>query len=433
MFVVKKYAKLFFAFILICILSTIIISSAENTSVSLASPYLRVNASNLKQMTEEIVNYGPRITYSKSVSATKIDKKRVLATDQSVEYIKSMMETYGLNTSLEEIRDEPVITNNVVGIKQGNDLEKQLIIVCSHYDTATTSPGADDTALGVAATLEIARILQDYELDRTVYFIAFPEHSWPMGSERWIEMHPELKNNVTAVIGIDQIGYGNKSQVTYIQQTSWLADFVQKSAFDTNNTIGGHLGMIGVSDHIPFIQNNIPAVEIIESEITPFHHKPGDTVETLNFSLAEKTTEIVVEAVYQLATPEDIDPPMVEITSPRDQVIYGDNIIPLVYNVSDNGSHIQVLLEGQNIGEIVSGTTLIFEGGKHDVEVRATDGYGNKGIAITSVKVEKYPEVVYSRSGKNNSDMDTYLIYGGVLSLLIIVACLWAYNKKLKK
>ncbi|WP_407283110.1 M28 family peptidase [Methanolobus sp. WCC1] len=429
---VKKYVSLFFVFILICILS-IGITSAENTFVSLASPDLRVNASNLKQMTEEIVNYGPRITYSESAQGTKIDEKRVQATDQSVEYIKGMMETYDLNTSLEEIRDEPVVTNNVVGIKKGNDLEKQIIIVCSHYDTATTSPGADDTALGVAATLEIARILQDYELDRTVYFIAFPEHSWPMGSERWIEMHPELKNNVTAVIGIDQIGYGNKSQVAYVQQTSWLADFVQKSAFDTNKTIGEHLGMIGVSDHIPFIQNNIPAVEIIESQITPYHHEPEDTVETLNFSLAEKTTEIVAEAVYQLAIPEDIDPPVVEITSPSDNVIFGDNIIPLTYNVSDNDSHIQVLLDGQNIGEIVSGTTLIFEGGEHDVEVRATDGYGNKGVAISSIKVEKYPEVVYSRSGKNNSNIDTYLLYGGVVSLLIIVACVWAYNKKLKK
>ncbi|MDI3485253.1 MAG: hypothetical protein PWQ51_2442 [Methanolobus sp.] len=428
-----KYAELFLSVFLICVLTTISLTAGVAYSENTLSPDLRVNASNLKQMTEEIVSNGPRITTYSELSSKEENEKGRLATEQSIEYIKNSMEMYGLETSLEEIRDEPFSINNIIGIKRGTNLENQIIIVCSHYDTARTSPGADDTALGVAATLEIARTLQNYELNRTVYFIAFPEHSQPIGSERWIEMHPELKNNITAVIGIDQIGYGNKSQVTYVQQTSWLAEFVQRSAFDTNNTIEGHLGIVGFSDYVPFIQSNIPGIEVIESEPTPFHHEPEDTVETLNFSLAKRTTEIVVEAVYQLATPEDRDPPLVEITSPNDQAISRDNIIPLTYKVSDNTSHIQVLLDGQNIGEITSGTTLIFSGGEHEIEVRATDRYGNRGIAVSSVKVDKYPEIMYSYSGKSNSNIDTHLLYGGVLSLLIIVACVWAYNKKLKK
>lgn len=386
-FNIKKYSRLFLTAFLMCILTTTSLTVGEAFSENTSSPIFTVNTSNLKQITQEIVDYGPRITVYSEISSDEENEKGRQATEQSVEYIKNKMEMYGLETILEEIRDEPFSINNIIGVKRGTDLEDQIIIICSHYDTARTSPGADDTALGVAATLEIARLLQDYELNRTLYFIAFPEHSQPIGADMWIEMHPDLKSNITGVIGLDQIGYGNSLQIVYIPQTSWLADFVQLSANESNICVDKHMGPIAVSDYTPFMENNIPAVELIESEFTPFHHKPGDTVETINFALAENATEIAVRSIYHLATPKDIEPPLVDLSSPKNRIVYGTNIIPLMYNTSGNDTHVQVLLDGQNLGMISSGEWLIFNPGQHDIKVLATDEYGNRGEVTTSFEV----------------------------------------------
>ncbi|ABE52638.1 M28 family metallopeptidase [Methanococcoides burtonii] len=426
-FNIKKYSELFLTAFLICILTTTSLTVGEAYSEDTSSPDFTVNTSNLEQITQKIVSHGPRITVYSSLSSEMEHEEGKLATEQSVEYIKNTMEMYGLETSLEEIRDEPFSINNIIGVKRGTNLENQIIIVCSHYDTARTSPGADDAALGVAATLEIARLLQDYELNRTVYFMVFPEHSQPIGADMWIEMHPDLKNNITGLICLDQIGYGNNLQISYIPQTSWLADIVQLSANESNISVSKHMGLIAFSDHTPFIQNNIPAVELIESEFTPFHHKPGDTIETINFSLAENATEIAVESVYHLATPEDIEPPLVDISSPNNLAVHGNNIIPLMYNISENDTHVQVLLDGQNLGEISSGEWLIFSLAQHDIKVWAIDEYGNRGEATASFEVIDYPEIL---KGGSDTGSKTYGLGFFAILLIILVVVLRSKRNK---
>jgi hypothetical protein len=328
---------------------------------------------------------------------------------------------------LEEIREEPFSINNIIGVKRGTNLDDQIIIVCSHYDTARTSPGADDAALGVAATLETARLLQDYELNRTVYFMAFPEHSQPLGADRWIEMHPDLKKNVTGLIGLDQIGYGDRARIVYIPQTSWLSDLVLHSANALNISVDTYRGPLAVSDYRPFMEVNVPAIELIESEITPFHHKPGDTVETINFSLAEDVTRITVKSVYHLATPEDVELPLVELASPKNNIISGTTILPLTYNVSENDTHVQVFLDGQNLGEISSGEWLIFSPGQHNIKVWATDECGNRGEATASFEVVDYLEFLESKS---DTDFKMYVL--GFFAILLIALIVVLQSKRNK-
>jgi hypothetical protein len=44
----------------------------------------------------------------------------------------------------------------------------EAIVVCAHFDTAPGSPGADDNASGVAAVIELARLLRERKMDRTI-------------------------------------------------------------------------------------------------------------------------------------------------------------------------------------------------------------------------------------------------------------------------
>ena len=47
------------------------------------------------------------------------------------------------------------------------------LIISAHYDSAEDSVGANDNGSGVAAVLELARILKDTEMPYNVKFILF--------------------------------------------------------------------------------------------------------------------------------------------------------------------------------------------------------------------------------------------------------------------
>lgn len=384
---IRKYSALFLTTVLLLTLTAPTLALEETYAEDTTVANYNVNTSNIKQITQKIVSNGPRISTYYGLASEEENKKGKEATQKAVKYIKSTMDEYGLETSLEENRDEPFHLYNIIGVKRGTNLKDQIIIVCSHYDTVRTSPGADDNALGVAATLEIARLLQDHELNRTIYFIAFPEHSFPMGAERWIEMHPDLRENITGIINLDQIGYGEGLGILYIPQSLWLANLVLHSASDLNISIDKQTH-VASSNSLPFMQNNIPAVTLMELNFTPYHHTPDDTIETINFSLAEEATKIAIESVYRLATPKNTDPPVVNISSPRNMSVYGNNIISLMYNISEDDTNVQVLLDGENLGDIEFGKWLVLTHGQHNIEVWATDEDGNRGKAVTYFDIQ---------------------------------------------
>ncbi|XP_066298536.1 uncharacterized protein YfbL-like [Branchiostoma lanceolatum] len=66
---------------------------------------------------------------------------------------------------------------NIIGVKRGKlsgTADDKIVAVGAHYDTVATSPGVDDDGSGMAAMLEIARVMTSYEQQNfTVIFVAF--------------------------------------------------------------------------------------------------------------------------------------------------------------------------------------------------------------------------------------------------------------------
>ena len=77
------------------------------------------------------------------------------------------------------------IGENIIVTKNSSiDITKNLII-SAHYDSAEDSVGANDNGSGVAAVLELARILKDTEMPYNIKFILFSgEEKYMLGS-RW--------------------------------------------------------------------------------------------------------------------------------------------------------------------------------------------------------------------------------------------------------
>ena len=95
------------------------------------------------------------------------------------------------------------------------DNDKSLILVCCHYDSLSEkpsiqAPGADDNASGVAATLELARLLKNVELKREVLYRVFGgEEQGLFGSAACADIAIQQNWPIDIVINLDMVSYKN--------------------------------------------------------------------------------------------------------------------------------------------------------------------------------------------------------------------------------
>jgi hypothetical protein len=136
---------------------------------------------------------------------------------------------------------------NVVGVYPGEGvmagMDSQVIIISAYYDglgtgpDGTVYPGANDNASGVAAMLEIARILKAsvYRPDKTVLFVAWA------GGERAERFSVKSITNarpggssltVTEVIELSGVGYGTGDSVALSEESSFRLVRLFQSAAD---------------------------------------------------------------------------------------------------------------------------------------------------------------------------------------------------------
>ncbi|MGH7132085.1 MAG: M28 family peptidase, partial [Phycisphaerales bacterium] len=62
---------------------------------------------------------------------------------------------------------------NIAFDLRGEDLASEILLIGAHFDAVPAAPGADDNGSGVAALLEIARVLKDRKHHRTIKFVLF--------------------------------------------------------------------------------------------------------------------------------------------------------------------------------------------------------------------------------------------------------------------
>jgi hypothetical protein len=108
---------------------------------------------------------------------------------------------------------------NLFGVLTGSEAGAGVIVVGAHYDSRTDdlsdsnayAPGADDNGSGVAAVLELARIMSQYQPRATVVFALFAgeeEGNW--GSSAFVENYIIAnKVDLQVMINLDTIGSWN--------------------------------------------------------------------------------------------------------------------------------------------------------------------------------------------------------------------------------
>ncbi|MEO0562314.1 MAG: M20/M25/M40 family metallo-hydrolase [Chloroflexota bacterium] len=219
---------------------------------------------------------------------------------------------------------------NVVAIVGGTQIGAGTIIVGAHYDSrgdddtdATAyAPGANDNGTGVAALLEMARIVADQPHRSTVVFVAFSaEEVGRKGSIAFVDgyVNPNI-DNVLAYVNVDAIGSQTYSdgtvsdrqlrvfsqgpnETSVSRQVARMAnliafnyvpemEIVVQDALDRPGRYG---------DHFSFEEAGYPSVRFIEMAENSSYLDTTDTIEGINPNYFLRTTQTILAVVSSMA------------------------------------------------------------------------------------------------------------------------------------
>jgi hypothetical protein len=182
-----------------------------------------ISPKNIEADIRKLVSFGTRHT----LSETKSDTRGIGAARR---WLQSEFQRYAkdsggrLQVTMDEFTQppgkrnpQPVQVVNVVATLPGSQPESRnrIYVVTGHYDSRVTdvmnstadAPGADDDASGVAAVLEMARVMSKQKWDATLVFIAVAgEEQGLFGSTHWAKMAKQKNWDVAGMITNDIIG-----------------------------------------------------------------------------------------------------------------------------------------------------------------------------------------------------------------------------------
>jgi hypothetical protein len=131
-------------------------------------------------------------------------------------YLETTLESYGYTVNRWNffVDDKSVRNIDVVIEPPSDAASPEVIVVGAHYDSARTSPGANDNATGTAAVLELARLLGDLrgKSRKRIRLALFVNEEPPyfqtadMGSLRYAEALSSQNEPVVAMYSLETLG-----------------------------------------------------------------------------------------------------------------------------------------------------------------------------------------------------------------------------------
>lgn len=220
-----------------------------------------------------------------------------------------------------DCRNESTNSQNVEGVL-GPDTTEEVLLV-AHADGHDISEAARDNGVGTVLVSELARLLAQMEtdLETCVRFLVFgSEEIGLLGSNRWVETHP--RNQVKAVLNLDGTGYSRNLSV-YTHRFDRIAAVFEEVADELEIPISISNEVRPHSDHWPFVQEGIPAVQTRSLENYSgrgWVHTHADTLDKLEL---RDLRELVVPLAMATAKLAEADRPIYHkaASSIRDAIV----------------------------------------------------------------------------------------------------------------
>lgn len=186
-----------------------------------------------------------------------------------------------------ETRKSWNVVASLVGSRAGR------VLLGAHVDSVEASPGANDNASGVAASLEAARLLRARPPGWTVEVVAFgAEEGGLFGSRAYAA--GDRSRGLAAMLNLDMVGVGPRLLVGNTGADRRVVDAVLDAARQLGLRVEAR--RMGSSDHVSFEQADVPAA-MLHRPGDPHYHSPEDTPDKVRPELLEEAARLAAEAL----------------------------------------------------------------------------------------------------------------------------------------
>jgi len=305
----------------------LILSSCKDEPKSISPAQVVVplfNADSAYAHIEKQISFGPRVPGTEGQIACR-------------DWMVSKLKSYGAKVSIQEFEAKIFDGSMVPGyniMAQYNAKKKKRVLLAAHWDTRKVADkdtvrknepidGADDGASGTAALIEIARLLQQENINMGVDILLFDVedqgsidgeeatfNSWTLGSEYWSKnLLPKgykaengiLLDMIAAKGAIFGREYYSSQHAKYYQDKIWSwAKKTGKGQLFANYDSGGI-----ADDHLNVINAGIPMVDIINrpmktrSGFGHYHHTHKDDISIIDKNILGSVGQLVTLVIYR--------------------------------------------------------------------------------------------------------------------------------------
>lgn len=231
---------------------------------------------------------------------------------QSFGYNNARLDSFRISGNFRETYPYDKMQYNVSASIQGTFYPDSLCIIGGHYDNILRSTegdpfqvsyGANDNASGVAALLEIARVMKEnnYSPGNSIIFVAFgAEETGLWGSHAWAGNAGQNNHKIKMMLNNDMIAYQPGSSAT-----DWIINIIDynnsyslRSKAQTLTDKYTDLGYVNdntyyrQSDSYPFYLNGYKALFFIGHANDPNYHTLNDRSSECNFEFCREVAKI---------------------------------------------------------------------------------------------------------------------------------------------
>ena len=392
-----------FYLLLIALLSHTSFSQTTVDDPEIKKMVSEVKSENMEATVRKLVSFGTRHTLSDTKSNTRgigaaqrwvkseFDKYALSSNGR----LTSKIDFFNVKSDGKRIATDSQLGNVMATLKGTDSTDDRVLIISGHLDSRASdvmdskidAPGANDDASGVAAMMELARIMSKREFPFTLIFVAVVgEEQGLYGAKHLADVAKDEKWNVVAMINNDMIGNSLSSstllrdnlQVRVFSETiPYLeTDAEAKMRRSTNRdndspsrqlaryiktVTNQYIDQLDIKlvyrndrflrggDHTPFSQNGFTAIRFCEmNENFDHQHQDvrkenniqyGDLPEFMDFEYLKKVTSSNLATFSNLAwspkAPTNVGIEVKELTNfstlvwnaPEGKSVYGYNIL----------------------------------------------------------------------------------------------------------
>lgn len=240
-------------------------------------------------------------------------------------YIRETLARSGYRISDQEYTVRGRTVHNIEAVKTGVSRPEEIVVMGAHYDSVFGSPGANDNGSAVAALLEMARLLAEDSLAKTIRFVAFVNEEPPffqtdlMGSRVYARRCREHGDDILGMISLETIGYysdepgsqkypfplgmlypdigdfigfvGNLGSKSFLDRC--IRAFRSTADFPSQGTAApGWMTGIGWSDHWAFWKEGYAGIMVTDTAPFryPYYHTSQDTPDKIDYDRTARVT-----------------------------------------------------------------------------------------------------------------------------------------------